>query len=74
VLVSLILKTLDKSNEMESRLQNYAVINPTENICKEFNNNKLNGLQSCDIAQNYIILHRVAFVPTYPHIFASSPY
>jgi hypothetical protein len=34
---------------------------PTDNSYNKFNN-KLNSLQRCDIAQNYIILHEVAWL------------
>jgi hypothetical protein len=43
---------------MKLGLQNYAVIMPIEQGCIKFNNDKLNSLQSHDIAQNYRVLHR----------------
>jgi hypothetical protein len=44
---------------MKRGLQSYAVIVPSENSYIRFNNNKINSLQTYDIAQTYRILHEV---------------
>jgi hypothetical protein len=43
---------------MKLGLQSYAIIIPIENYYIRFNKNKINGLQTCDIAQNYRIIHK----------------
>jgi hypothetical protein len=44
---------------MKLGLQNYVIIIPTDNSYIKFNNNKINSLQTYDIAQNYRVLHEV---------------
>jgi hypothetical protein len=44
---------------MKRGLHSYAVIVPTENSYIRFNNNKINSLQTYDIAQTYRILREV---------------
>jgi hypothetical protein len=44
---------------MKLGLQNYAAIILIENSCIKFNNNKLNSLQTYDIAQKYRTLKGV---------------
>jgi hypothetical protein len=44
---------------MKLGLRNYTVIMSNEKSCIKFNNNRLNSLQSYDIAQNYTVLHRM---------------
>jgi hypothetical protein len=43
---------------MKLGLQNYTVIIPTDKSYIKFNNNKLNSLQTYDIAQSYRILYK----------------
>jgi hypothetical protein len=46
---------------MKQGLQNYAIIIPNDNSYIRFNNNKINSLQTYDIAQNYRILHKAVW-------------
>jgi hypothetical protein len=46
-----------KKHETKSGLPNYIIIKPNGNSCIKFINIKVNSLQTCDIAQNYRIIH-----------------
>jgi aspartate/glutamate racemase len=55
----MLIYTFDKKiYEMKLWFRNYTVIIPTENKIYHINN-KVNSLQTFDIAQNYRILHKV---------------